>query len=99
VHVPNAPRAVATTTRQHDRDRAPAAILRKRAEEDVDRKGQLLLPIALAQQKTPARDDHLFLGRNQVHAIGLHRHAVFHQMDRKRRVPGQQLVHQALEVR
>ena len=59
---------------------------------------QLLLPILLAQQQPPARDDHLLLRRDQVDVVGLDRHPVLDEVDRQLGVPREQLVHQALEV-
>lgn len=92
-------RAIAAAARQDDRDRAIAAVLRQRAEEGVDGQCALLLAILLAQQQAPAGDDHLHLRRDQVHMVRLDVHAVLHEMNRERGVPGEQLVHHALEVR
>jgi hypothetical protein len=98
MHVADAAGAIAAAAGEDDRHRARGAVLGERAEEHVDGKGQLLRSSALAQEQPSARDDHLFLGRDEVHVIGLDGHAVLNQMDGQRRVTGEELVHQALEI-
>jgi hypothetical protein len=98
VHVARAARAVAAAARQHDGDRARPALAGQGAEEDVDGQRELLLAIALAEQQAAPGDDHLLLGRDQVHVVGFHRHAVLDQANGHVRVAREQLVHQALEV-
>ena len=85
--VTNPARAVAASTRQHDRDGVGAAILCERPEEHVDRQRELLLAVALAEEQSPTGDDHLFLRRDQVDMVGLDRHPVFNEVDGQQRVP------------
>ena len=49
-HVADPARAVASAARQHHRDGSPTAVLRERAEEDVDGQRQLLLPVAFTEE-------------------------------------------------
>ncbi len=98
VHGADAARAVAAAAREHDGDRALPAVLRERAEEDVDGELELVLPIALAEEQAAARDDHLLLRGDEIDVVGQDHHAVLHHPDRQVRVPRQELVHHALEV-
>ena len=99
MNVANAARAVAAAAGEDDRDRLLAGVLRERAEEDVDRERELLLPIPLAQEEATAGDDHLLLGRDQVDVVGLDEHPVLDEVNRQIGVASEELVHEALEVR
>ena len=47
------------------------------------------------RRRTPLDDGHVLVGRNDVNAVGLDRHAVRRLDDRHLRVPGEQFDHQA----
>ncbi len=92
-------RAVASGARQNHAHRARSRVLRHRAKEAVDRQPQAVVHRALAEQETPARDDHLDLRRHQVDGPRLEHHFVGGPANGQLGVPRQELVHPRLEVR
>jgi len=55
--------------------------------------------VAIAQQQPPSPDDHLLHGRQQIDRVRLDTRLVLGLPDAHLSTPGQQHVHQALEVR
>ena len=95
----DAARAVAAASGEDHGHGAPAAVLRERAEEDVDRERELvLLAIPLAEEEAAARDDHLLLGGDEIDVVRRDGHPVLDELDRQLRMPREQLVHQAAKV-
>jgi hypothetical protein len=54
--------------------------------------------ILVVEQQPPSADDHFLHRRQQVERVRLHRHVVLGLADPHLRPPGEQFVHQALEV-
>ena len=55
--------------------------------------------LLVGKDEVPIANDHLLLRRHQIDVVGLDRHAVLGNDHRHLAVPGDQLVHQAAEVR
>ena len=92
-------RTVAAGSRENDRRGLPSGILGQGTEKHVDRHRQSLARVPFRQMEAASGDNHLRLGGNQVDGIRLDLQPLLDAMHGHRRMPGQQLVHQALEVR
>jgi hypothetical protein len=98
VDVLHATRAIAAAPGQDDGHGARATVLGQRPKEDVDGEVQLRVRTSLRQQQSPGGDDHHLLARDQIDVVRADLDAVLHVQDGHGGVPGQQLVHRALEV-
>ena len=65
----------------------------------IDRQGEAVARIAIAQEQPPLLDDHLLHRRQEVEDVGLDQRLVLGLPHRHRRAAPEQFVHQALEVR
>src|SRR5262249_41567217 len=63
--------AVAAGPGEDDRHRAPAEIVRQRAQEVVDRQAEPADVVLFGEVQLAAGDDHLLLGRDEVHLVRL----------------------------
>ena len=93
---PQAQCALGTRTRKNDTDGPFALILGQRAEKEVDGMSHPPGHDRLQQLKRPFQHRHVFIGRNDVHAIRVGPHSVFRLNDVHFRVPLQQFGHDAL---
>jgi hypothetical protein len=92
-------RAIAAASRQHDRDGLRPLVLCERTEELVDREREALRRILVGQDQPAIANDHLLARRHQVDVVCLDQHAILGEPHRHVAVPGDQLVHQAPEIR
>ena len=68
--------AVAAGAREHDADGPFVLVLGQRAEEEVDRQALAAWRGGLEELQLPVQEGHVAVGRDDVGAVGLHRHPV-----------------------
>ena len=96
---PHAQRAVAAGAREHDADGPLALVLGQGAEEEVDRQAQAARRGRFQQVQRAIQKGHVVVGRDDVGAVGLHRHPVLDLEDLHAGVAPDQVGQDALVVR
>jgi len=87
--------AVGPGSRQDHADGAPAALLRQRVQQKVERQARAVTRLGVREVQGAVGDRQVGSGRNDVKVVALDRHAIGRLPDRHRGVSGQQVHHHA----